>query len=41
VRFEPCDRDVPALLAVAGSGDSFHRSACYHESAVLEAMASR
>ena len=41
VRFEPCDREVPALLAVGGSGDSFHRSACYHEKAVLEAMATR
>ncbi len=41
VRFEPCDRAVPALLAVGGSGDSFHRSACYHEKAVLEAMATR
>jgi len=41
VRFEPCDREVPALLPVGGSGDSFHRSACYHESAVLEAIAAK
>ena len=41
VRFEPCDREVPMLQTVAGSGDRFHQSACYHESAVLEAMVNR
>jgi oligopeptide/dipeptide ABC transporter ATP-binding protein len=41
VRFEPCDLEVPTLQGVGGSGDRLHQSACYHESAVLEAMATR
>jgi oligopeptide/dipeptide ABC transporter ATP-binding protein len=38
VRFEPCDREVPSLQGVSGSGDRFHQSACYHEAAVLQAI---
>jgi peptide/nickel transport system ATP-binding protein len=41
VRFEPCDREVPTLQRAGGSGDRFHQSACYHESAVLQAMVAR
>jgi oligopeptide/dipeptide ABC transporter ATP-binding protein len=41
VRFEPCDREVPTLQVAGGSGDPHHRSACYHESAVVAAMAAR
>jgi peptide/nickel transport system ATP-binding protein len=41
VKFEPCDRQVPTLQGVGGSGDRLHQSACYHESAVLQAMAVR
>jgi ABC-type dipeptide/oligopeptide/nickel transport system ATPase component len=41
VRFEPCDREVPTLQGVGGTGDRLHLSACYHESAVLQAMAAR
>ncbi len=41
VRFEPCDREVPTLQGVGASGDRLHQSACYHESAVLQAMATR
>ncbi len=41
VRFEPCDRQVPTLQVVTGTSDRFHRGACYHESAVLEAMERR
>jgi peptide/nickel transport system ATP-binding protein len=41
VRFEPCDREVPTLQGVGESGDRSHQSACYHESAVLQAMGAR
>ncbi|MGH9336262.1 MAG: ABC transporter ATP-binding protein, partial [Vicinamibacteria bacterium] len=41
VRFEPCDREVPSLESVGGSGDGHHRSACYREGAVLAAMGER
>jgi oligopeptide/dipeptide ABC transporter ATP-binding protein len=41
VRFEPCDREVPTLQSAGGSGDALHRSACYHENAVVEAMGAR
>lgn len=39
VRFEPCNREVPSLAEVEGSGD--HRSACYRNQAVLAAMEAR
>jgi peptide/nickel transport system ATP-binding protein len=41
VRFEPCDREVPTLQSAGGSGDALHRSACYRENAVVEAMGAR
>jgi peptide/nickel transport system ATP-binding protein len=37
VRFEPCRAEVPSLLPV-GEAPRPHRSACFHNPAVLEAM---
>jgi oligopeptide/dipeptide ABC transporter ATP-binding protein len=41
VRFDPCEREVPTLQDVGGTNDRAHQGACYHESAVLAAMATR
>lgn len=42
-KFEPCTREVPSLEPVDGTGRSEHphRSACYHNQAVLEAMTAK
>jgi oligopeptide/dipeptide ABC transporter ATP-binding protein len=37
VKFEPCNAEVPLLLPV-GESPRPHRSACFHNPAVLEAM---
>ncbi|HXV63591.1 MAG TPA: ABC transporter ATP-binding protein [Vicinamibacteria bacterium] len=39
VKFEPCHREVPSLAGVEDSGD--HRSACYRNQAVLDAIEAR
>jgi oligopeptide/dipeptide ABC transporter ATP-binding protein len=41
VRFDACNVSVPLLLPVPEARAAVHRSACYHNPAVLEAMAEK